>query len=372
MDQALKSLHDNRAENPLVSFAVIAYNQQSYIRQAVEGAFAQTYSPLEIILSDDCSTDRTFEIMQEMAAAYSGPHLVKVRQTQANMGVFPHVTQVAKIAGGEFVILAAGDDISNEERVSRLIRAMREDGSWGAYSKYDEIDSVGNAVKLDTRNESLLSLDHPLRSYFFLDDGRVDIVHGATSAYDRRIFDYLEVADCEAILSEDGALTLLLNLLNKRISFVDESLVSYRIHADSLTNGPKNTRYLSVSRIMHDASKGDAYSKSCSNRASMLMQVNDRLADAGKRAVNLDRIREDIYLFDLKSRWADYSFPARIRTVGKMWRANGPEWVLPRIFGKTFFVYLKYVVNVIKVAMLKARKGMAGMIGKAGLPSDGA
>ena len=57
-------------ERPLVTFALFAYNQERYIREAVEGAFAQTYEPLEIILSDDCSTDRTFEIMQEMVANY--------------------------------------------------------------------------------------------------------------------------------------------------------------------------------------------------------------------------------------------------------------------------------------------------------------
>ena len=59
-------------ERPLVTFALFAYNQEQFIREAVEGAFAQTYEPLEIILSDDCSTDRTFEIMQEMASACEG------------------------------------------------------------------------------------------------------------------------------------------------------------------------------------------------------------------------------------------------------------------------------------------------------------
>ena len=47
---------------PLLTFAVGAYNQERFIREAVESAFAQTYSPLEIVLSDDCSRDRTFEI----------------------------------------------------------------------------------------------------------------------------------------------------------------------------------------------------------------------------------------------------------------------------------------------------------------------
>ena len=59
--------------NPLISFVLLAYKQEKYIREAVEGAFAQTYSPLEIILSDDASPDGTFEIIQEMAAAYQGP-----------------------------------------------------------------------------------------------------------------------------------------------------------------------------------------------------------------------------------------------------------------------------------------------------------
>ena len=45
-------------DRPLVTFALFAYNQEQYIREAVEGAFSQTYEPLEIILSDDCSSDR--------------------------------------------------------------------------------------------------------------------------------------------------------------------------------------------------------------------------------------------------------------------------------------------------------------------------
>ncbi len=55
-------------ERPLVSFVLLAYNQERYVEEAIAGAFAQDYSPLEIILSDDCSTDGTYAIMQRMAA----------------------------------------------------------------------------------------------------------------------------------------------------------------------------------------------------------------------------------------------------------------------------------------------------------------
>jgi glycosyltransferase involved in cell wall biosynthesis len=46
-------------DRPLISFMLFAYNQEHYIRRAVEAAMAQTYSPLEIILSDDASSDGT-------------------------------------------------------------------------------------------------------------------------------------------------------------------------------------------------------------------------------------------------------------------------------------------------------------------------
>ena len=108
---------------PLVTFALFAYNQEQYIREAVEGAFSQTYEPLEIILSDDCSSDRTFEIMKEMAAAYEGPHEVQIRQSAVNAGILAHVLRVSREASGDYIIVAAGDDISQPKRTEIIAEA---------------------------------------------------------------------------------------------------------------------------------------------------------------------------------------------------------------------------------------------------------
>ena len=78
-------------DRPLVTFAIFSHNQETYIREAVEGAFAQIYEPLEIILSDDCSTDRTFEIMKELASAYHGKHQVVLNKTADNLGTIDHI-----------------------------------------------------------------------------------------------------------------------------------------------------------------------------------------------------------------------------------------------------------------------------------------
>ncbi len=132
------------SERPLVTFALFAYNQEKYIREAVEGAFAQTYTPLEIILSDDCSTDQTFEIMQEMVSAYNGPHHVRVRQCSKNRGFVAHINECIKDATGDIIAWAAGDDISLPERVSLLVRPMIDDANVvGTYSDVQEISLDG-------------------------------------------------------------------------------------------------------------------------------------------------------------------------------------------------------------------------------------
>ncbi len=50
---------------PLVTFMLRTYNHERFIREAVRSALTQTYSPLQVVISDDCSQDRTFEIIQE-------------------------------------------------------------------------------------------------------------------------------------------------------------------------------------------------------------------------------------------------------------------------------------------------------------------
>src|SRR6185503_20821734 len=101
---------------PLLTFAIAALNQERFIREAVEGAFAQTYSPLEIVLSDDHSEDRTFEIMKEMAAAYHGPHKIILNQNPRRRCIGGHINRVVEISSGELIVGSAGDDVSVPER----------------------------------------------------------------------------------------------------------------------------------------------------------------------------------------------------------------------------------------------------------------
>lgn len=147
----MTAARDN-TERPLVTFALFAYNQERFIREAVEGALSQDYSPLQIVLSDDCSSDQTFEIMQEVAAAYEGPHELVLNRNERNLGLGGHIRKVASMATGEIVVMAAGDDVSCGDRVSSLVNvyAERHDiyavlSGFEVINKYDKVlEVIGN------------------------------------------------------------------------------------------------------------------------------------------------------------------------------------------------------------------------------------
>lgn len=114
--------------NPKISILLITYNQEETIKAAVLGALAQTYSPLEIIVSDDASIDRTFTEIKRIVDTYTGPHTVITRRNQDNMGIGPHLSLISQIASGELLVVAAGDDISHPQRCQKISQAWMDSG----------------------------------------------------------------------------------------------------------------------------------------------------------------------------------------------------------------------------------------------------
>ena len=113
---------ERKEERSIVTFALFAYNQERFIKDAIEAALAQDYSPLEIIFSDDCSTDNTFEIMNKFAEKYSGPHVIKLNKNTRNLGIADHINVVMKMVTTDFVVVAAGDDVSEQNRTSEMVK----------------------------------------------------------------------------------------------------------------------------------------------------------------------------------------------------------------------------------------------------------
>lgn len=113
-------------DKPFVSFCLMCYNQEKYIAQALAGTFRQTYDNMEIVISDDGSTDGSVEIIKREIAKYreSGGKLpVMLNINEKNLGVLRHWHKIGTIAKGELLIKADGDDISLPERTAKIVEA---------------------------------------------------------------------------------------------------------------------------------------------------------------------------------------------------------------------------------------------------------
>ncbi|WP_415393759.1 glycosyltransferase [Paracoccus sp. SJTW-4] len=224
-------------ERPLVTFALFAYNQEKYIREAVEGAFSQTYEPLEIVLSDDCSSDRTFEIMQEMAAAYEGPHQVVVQQNASNLGLIHHILLAARMASGSLIIVAAGDDVSLPSRATKLISHWIASGGVAGVVHSDALamDESGKTTKY--LNGGIQGKKPTLKS-FVKNNLRTPII-GATAAYTRNLI--IDGPDIDERVFEDKVLSHRALLVGE-IVYVPEGLVKYRQVPSSISQQLYNSR----------------------------------------------------------------------------------------------------------------------------------
>lgn len=343
-----EQMPNNEPHRPLVTFALFAYNQEDFIREAIEGAFAQTYEPLEIILSDDCSSDRTFEIMQEMAASYEGPHQVTARQTPRNSGTLSHVLQVSKESGGKLLILAAGDDVSKANRTTRIFEEWQKSGAWGICSDFSEIDANGKIIAEHSHSKSIQSPSYHLKKYMLGQGKGQPIIHGATSAYDKALFDKISLSSEEYIISEDGALSLILHILRKKILHIHEPLIDYRSHPESITNS-KGYHEASLEQVRISEENISRHARSQANRCKFLIESHNRLVGEGLPArLDVDLINNDFHRKNLVSQWYDLTFKERIVGTIKAKNRSSFLWSAPRLLPKRLFIRIKYIGKVIR------------------------
>lgn len=140
---------------PLVTLALFTYNQELFAADAVDSMLNQDYSNLEIILSDDCSTDSTFEIMEKLSRSYTGNSRIVLNRNQENLGLAAHFNKVLSMAKGEIIIVAAGDDVSLKDRVSKTVEIFETHPEVVIVSFDDhQIDDEGALVRENLCAES--------------------------------------------------------------------------------------------------------------------------------------------------------------------------------------------------------------------------
>ena len=109
------SLHQEY-QQPLVSIIIPTYNRPEYLKQAIASAIKQTYQNIEIIVSDNCSSQN----IQAIAASF-GDSRIKFWRHQRNVGMLANQQHGFKMAQGKYVASLHDDDIWNEDFLAKLV-----------------------------------------------------------------------------------------------------------------------------------------------------------------------------------------------------------------------------------------------------------
>lgn len=201
---------------------------------ALKGAANQTYDNLEIVVSDDCSKDRTFELVEEFVADYKGPHRFVLNRNEQNMGIANHVNKVLyEIARGEILLLAAGDDVSMPERTHVAVDFLTNHPEVSSLSVASEECDANLQPKENTFrknitpcHDSILTLeDYVYFSDFILFPGDSRVLRRSVLG----VFPPLKYTK-----SEDMAF-FFRSVLVGSVGYIRQPLVKYRIYGGNVT-----------------------------------------------------------------------------------------------------------------------------------------
>lgn len=128
-----------------VSVCIPTYNQAMYIEQAVRSAFNQSWLPIEIIVSDDKSTDNTLIILEELVKEVP---ILKIIKQQENVGIAGNTDKCLRAATGNYVVRLDSDDYLAPDYIAELARSLEEHPEAGyAHAAVQEIDQFGNFLR---------------------------------------------------------------------------------------------------------------------------------------------------------------------------------------------------------------------------------
>ena len=191
-------------ENPLVSIICLAFNHEKFVVETLNSVIQQNYTPIELIIVDDCSSDNTKSIIKNWLK--SNPE-VQYISNEINIGNTKSFNNALKIAKGDYIIDLAADDLLLPNGIQNQINAFQkskfknrgvvygnaeiinEDGSFNSF--YFPVDQSGKVISNRTIGDIYCSV---------LSSG--DSICSVSAMIKKSVFDFLEGYD-ETLAYED-------------------------------------------------------------------------------------------------------------------------------------------------------------------------
>ena len=215
----------NDIKKPLISVCIVSYNQEKYILQCLLSIINQKANfELEIIASDDCSTDQTAKIIHEVSQKYPGK--IKTIFREMNIGPFENYVRTHNEASGDYIAHLDGDDFWLPDKLSKQLNFLEENPQCIAvYTNAIVTDDAENNIGIFNKKiPSIFDRNFLLKKGNFLN---------ASSLFYKRSFIKKILPNEKEFI--DYQIHLNCSQLGE-LGYINEPMVSYRIHMGGMAS----------------------------------------------------------------------------------------------------------------------------------------
>lgn len=203
----------------MVSVVMATYNGERFLREQLDSIYKQTYTNIEVVVADDCSTDDTVKILEE----YGKSHGLIYTVNGKNLGYSKNFEKAFSLSKGKFVAFCDQDDIWHPEKIELLTKAIGD--KFLAFCDAKIVDIKGDLIYA-SRNRALytkLEKNLGVKYRYFVRSNAL----GCELLIRRDIF--AKSLPLPENMSHDGWALLIASML-KSEKYINKQLLDYRIH----------------------------------------------------------------------------------------------------------------------------------------------
>lgn len=224
-------------EQPLVSVAIVTYNQKEFLTECIESVLSQDYTNIELVIADDGSTDGTDTMLRYYENKYPGKFIVKL--AEKNQGITKNCNLAHFECSGKYIAWTGGDDIMLPGKIRKQVEFMERNPECNiCYHNVEIFESETNRVlgyfnTSSNAYEGGIATAIKFGTFNCASSNMVRKKNTPANGFDERIpiaSDWLYWVEC----------------LNNRgtINYINEILGKYRRHSKSVTSSSSKTTYL--------------------------------------------------------------------------------------------------------------------------------
>ena len=246
----------------LVSIVLITYNSASYVIETLESIAGQTYKDIELIISDDGSSDHTVTLCKSWLEEHKGRFFnAEIVTTEVNSGIPGNCNRGIKKAQGAWIKLIAGDDILLPTAIEDNFEFTKGKDIKILFSKIQLFKMVGDEqVNLSVKpsNHHLLLSKGLTAKKLYHTLLHADLISFTPSVFfNASIFAEIGFFDERYRLMEDYPFWLKATKNGVMLHFMDKLTVLYRIHDQSVFGGAKNEKIVSKAYLRNENFRRD-------------------------------------------------------------------------------------------------------------------